>query len=670
MSKLLYARMAATNLKKNGRLYRPYLLAGTGTVAMYYIISLLATDEGLSSMYGASVVMMLMSMGWGIVGVFSAIFLFYTNGFLIRQRKKEFGLYSVLGMEKRHIAVILLFETLYTGLFMVAAGLALGVLFSKLAYLGLLRLLAFEVTMGFRVSGGLMVSAAVFFGAVFLAIYAHDLWQVSRVDPVQLLRGGQVGEREPRTRWLLALTGAAALGGGYYIALTTKDPLMAVLLFFLAALLVIVGTYCLFTAGSVAVLKALRKNKRYYYKPNHFISVSGLIYRMKQNAVGLANICILSTMVLVMITCTLSLYASMEQSVADRYPFMFSMRTRAERDPVLREQNAQAAVDTARAALQAEGLEALNGQQCHYLSFTGKLRDGVLVTDRNMATSADSPVELYVVTLDSYNRLTGAQAKLGPDEVYVTGLREEYSQPTLQAFGRSFTVAGRPALFLRDGGQVASMYGTYYIVVPDDAALQWFYEQQLAAYGDSASEIRYYYGFDVAGTASEEQTDRVAQMILDSLKEQGEGKGRPATLEYRPEAEAGFYELYGGFLFLGLFLGAVFLMATVLIIYYKQVSEGYDDKARFQILQKVGMSKGEVKKAIHSQVLTVFFLPLITAGVHMAVAFPVMCRMMLTVSFTNTALFLACTAGTFLAFSAVYVLVYSLTARTYYRIVD
>ena len=407
MNKWLYPRLALSNLRKSRRFVVPYILAGGGAVAMLYIVGMLAMDNGLDNMFAGYWVSMLMAMGLGVVMVFGVIFMLYINSFIQRQRLKEFGLYAVLGMEKRHMALVLVFEMLFSGLAMLVLGLAAGLGLGKLAFLVLLKLIQMPVPLGFTVSAPALVFCTEWLIGVLVLSLLLNLRRVLRADPIQLLYQGQKGEREPRTRWLLVLLGLLTMGGGYAIAWLVTSPVALILVFFPAAILVIIGTYCLFTAGSVAVLKALRRDRRYYYQPRHFITVSGLLYRMKQNAAGLASICILSTMVLVMMICTVSLYSGVSQSLDMRYPMQFC--------------GSMSDITPARQAVEKSGAQIIRQYEYDSLSFAGQLVDDVLVLDG----AADSVCQFYVITAEGYTDLTGKTLTLEPGQALFSSLEGE-----------------------------------------------------------------------------------------------------------------------------------------------------------------------------------------------------------------------------------------------------
>lgn len=660
MSKLFYPKLAADNIRKNARTYVPYLITCIITVAMFYIIKSLSLNEGIQELAGAGFIQYMLYLGSWVVGLFAGIFLFYTNSFLMKRRKKEFGLFNILGMEKKHLSRVIGFETLYLAAISLVCGLVLGVLLDKAMYLLILKILDAQVPLGFYISGASMLQTLALFGVIFLLIFLNSLRQIHLAKPIELLKGGNVGEKEPKTKWIMAILGVLCLGIGYYIAITTENPMAAIFYFFLAVILVIIGTYFLFCAGSIALLKLLRKNKRYYYKTNHFTAVSGMLYRMKQNAVGLANICILSTMVLVMVSATTSLMVGLEDVINARYPndiTVYSTETDERRN--------QEMEDTLQTVLQKYSLSPTRETSYTYLSFAGMRVEDTFVTDRDSSQVVVNNINnLFFIPLEDYNRVTGENVSLGDGEALLYSNRDPFEYPVLKVFDREYTIKGRLDSFVGNGLLASNIASSHFVVVKDMRQIQELYRLQREAYGEQASKIRLCHGIDVDG---DEETVVAAyselQRSLKDMKFLG-------TVECRAQERSSFLSMYGGFFFLGIFLGSLFVMATILIIYYKQISEGYDDRQRFQIMQKVGMSRQEVRKSIHSQILTVFFLPLITAGMHMAFAFPIVSRILAVLNLLNTGLFILCTVICFLVFAVLYAIIYSLTARTYTRIVS
>ena len=624
MNKLFYARLAGSNVRKNASLFVPYLLTCTLTVAMFYLFHSLGANPGLQELRGGDTLWGIMQLGNGIVALFACIFLFYTNSFLAKRRKREFGLFNILGMEKRHLARLLLWETIYTACISLALGMGIGILLDKLMYMVITRMLGGGVALGFYISGAVMLDVVKLFAFIYTAIFLYSLFQMQTASPIQLLQSDRAGEREPRTRRLMALAGAICLGAGYYLALTTRSAIAVVNVFFVAVLLVIAGTYLLFTAGSIALLKMLRKNKKFYYQTSHFISISGMLYRMKQNAAGLANICILSTMVMVMISSTLSLMLGLNDAVKRYCSFDIALDAPVTHtDPAVFE----AALDQALAEEQAQ---PVHSAAYRYLSFAALRQGGGFSTDR---------------------------------QALIYSNRNPWEYDTLSVLGETFDIAGQLETVPGDKDVAADISPSYYLVV-DEETLEQVYQKQQAAYGETASSITLCCGMDFDLDDSR-QIDLAA-----ALRDKLDSQGFAFSINSRARQLYDLRGMYGGLFFLGIFLGLLFTMAAVLIIYYKQLSEGYADKERFEILQKVGMSHAEVKSTIRSQILTVFFLPLLTAGVHIAFAYPFIARMLALLGLQNHLLFTLCTLGSFGIFALLYALIYRITAKTYYRIVS
>ncbi len=667
MNRFFYARLAIGNLKKNVSLYLPYVLAAVGIGAMYYIMGAITRDEGIKEMRGSNELLMILSLGCGVIAIFTVIFLFYTNSFLMKRRKREFGLFNILGMEKRHIGKMMFWEILMVAFGSIGGGLIVGIVLNKLVVLALMRLLEFDVPFGFSISKGAAISNIILFACIFGATLVYNLLQVQKASPIELLRSSSQGEREPKTRWVLAVLGILALGTGYGIAIVVESPIDVLMLFFLAVLLVMAGTYCLFTAGSIAILKLLRKNKNYYYKTCHFTSVSGMIYRMKQNAVGLSNICILSTMVLVMIAGTFSLYMGKDVSLRNRYPkeIMISGHGMTENGILMMQECAKQAAEDVGASI--EELTCLTS-----LSFSGYKEGGefhIVAYEEGALAPEGEIVMLEWMTQEGYRRFGGEAAELDEDEVLVYTSHGDRGDSQYRLGDQTFRVREYLSELNLDDMQMEIVYDLYFIVVKDESVLQEIDDLQKAVYGERASSPETVVAFDVAEGEEQENAcrERISQLLAEQDPESKEGAVRA---ESRSERKNDDMVVFGGFLFLGIFLGFVFLMATTMIIYYKQVSEGYEDKARFEIMQKVGMSKREVRASIRSQILKVFFLPLVTACVHLAAAFPMINRLLLLFGMADVKLFAVCTVATVGIFAVIYAVVYSITAKTYYKIVN
>ena len=658
MNRFFYAKLAVNNMQKNAQTYLPYLLTGIFTVMMFYNMSFLAVAKDIGSLSDSGQLRTVLSFGAGVIAVFSVIFLFYTNSFLIKRRKKEFGLFNILGMEKKHIARIILWETLFTAVISIGVGLAAGILFSKLMILLLFKIITFQVTFGFEIPVTAVINTSVLFGGIFLLNLVYNVLQVHLSKPIELLKGSSVGEKEPKTNWLIAIIGAVSLAIAYYIALTTESPLAALQLFFVAVVLAMIGTYCLFTAGSIALLKMLRKNKSYYYQLKHFIPVSGMIYRMKQNAVGLANICILSTAVIIMLSTTVSMYVGMEDLLRTRYPRNILVSARNVSD----EQASKLDAAIEKQALEA-GLIPKDVIRYRSMSFPVS-QDGASFTQDHSNNYAAGNIAMVVcLTADEYNRMENKSVSLDSSEALLYTLKGDIPGDTVNFNGFELSIKERLDSLETEDKMSALLTNSYFLIVDDVDTIKQIYNSLSGNQGDMG-ELSYYYGFDVAG-------DKDAQIsLVSALQKALKEINADCYVEGAESARAGFYSIYGGLFFLGIFLGLLFMMATVLIIYYKQIAEGYDDRGRFEIMQKVGMSRDEVKQAIKSQVLAVFFLPLVAAVIHIGFAFKVITKMLAVLNLTNVQLFAGCTALTILVFAVFYVIIYGLTARTYYHLVS
>lgn len=660
----MYTKLAITNIKNNRQFYFPYLLTGIITVAMFYIMCALESNPGIQSMPGAKDLGLILRLGIGVIGIFAVIFLFYTNSFIIKRRKKELGIYNILGMEKRHIAKILSKEAFFTAIIAIGGGLVTGVLFHKLACMLLYRMIGFNggITISFSKKG--VMITAILFAIVYLLTYIYDLFQVQLANPIELLQSGNKGEREPKTKAIMAVLGVLCLGAGYFIAITTKNPIKALTLFFVAVILVIIGTYLLFTAGSIALLKILCRNKGYYYQTKHFTSVSGMIYRMKQNAVGLANICILSTMVLVAVSTTVSLYVGIEDIMKERYP---------------NEINISAYYDTGAPAedsiapiveksVKESGRKIRHEEDYLELYFAAIKDQGQYSLDKEKVKTAGDRVSGFVVLTreDCKKKYNEEIPELAENEVALFTIKKT-DMDTLVLENRSYHVKEiKQFENTEDFETIADMMDEYYYVIVNDVQdMERLWQLQKDIYQENSSSISRQVRLDIDGDS--EQKKECFENIKTALGPE-QAKAR-ILIDSRQSNLDEFYQIYGGFLFLGLFLGILFLMITVLIIFYKQISEGYDDKERFSIMEKVGMSNDEVKATIRSQVRTVFFLPILMAAIHVGMAFPMIKRLLSLFGLSNTALFAGCMAGTILVFALIYLLVFLKTSKTYYKIV-
>lgn len=665
----LYLKLAVTGIRKNGKIYVPYILTCVGMITMYYIVSYLTYTKSVYNMKGGNDMQMILSWGTGVIALFAAIFLFYTNSFVIRRRKKEFGLYNILGMGKKNIAVILIWETLITFAVSAVSGLGIGILLSKLSELVTARILGDSAALGFTVEVNAVKNTLMIFGSVFVLILLNALRQIHLSKPIELLHSEHAGEKPPKAKWILAVLGVMILGAAYYISCTIEEPMEAIAMFFVAVVMVIAATYMLFTAGSVALCKVLQKNKRYYYKTEHFVSVSSMAYRMKRNGASLASICVLSTMVLVMISSTLCLYVGKEESLRTRYPRDIVIETYS-----VAEEATDTVHRTACSVLKKNGIPAKDLLYYKYLPAAGMI-DGSTVSF-NIDKYGDSVdfakiYQLFILTIDDYNRLMDKNETITDDEIiiYTSKSDYEYDELTIEDF-KTMKIKKQADDFITNGVDTSQVFSSIFIFVPDLEALEEITDFQKSMYGENSSDLEDYYSFDL--DCDEETVMAVYKDIeneIFALHQKDEGF--PDTkIECLAKEKQSFYSMFGALFFLAILLSIVFICAAVLIMYYKQITEGYEDAGRFEIMQKVGMTKREIRKSINSQILTVFFAPLLMAGLHTGFAFPIISRLLKLFGLFNTTLLIGVTAGAFAVFAVFYALVYKITSRSYYRIVS
>lgn len=672
MRKALYPKLAWESIRKNKRIYLPYILSGCIMVMMYYILSFLIETPALAHMSGGAVLMSLLSLGCMVTGFFSLLFLFYTNSFLIRQRYLEFGLYNVLGMDKRNISKIMVWETGYVAGFAIGFGLFAGIIFSKAAELLLLNLLNMEIS--FTLSLGLVSlrQTMLLYGGIYLLLLLYSLIKVRRSKPLELMKSSRMGERIPKRNWIYGTAGVLFLSTAYYLAINIEEPLAALANFFVAVIMVIIGTYLVFMSGSVVFCKLLQKNKAYYYKSNHFVSVSSMVYRMKRNGAGLASICILLTMVLVMISSTTCLYFGEEDSLKNRCPNDVNILITFDTIEGISDDNL---------SLLRDKIRKRCGIETDYTGIRACEIPG-LITGEGITINTDSYFDfsastynnvgyLSVLSVEDYNRMMGTDEKLGKEECLVFCDRLNYKWDTFtMEYGETYTVKEQLDEFQVDGDSAAMVMPTVFLVVDNIYAFSEPVKDMKNSNGDSMMMYDWRCGFDTDTPDMElEVTEKLNEMFRDLYLEDEE-VFYSYSVESRKIARESFYDLYGSLFFLGIMLSIVFLFAAVLIIYYKQISEGYEDHGRFEIMQKVGLTKREIRRSINSQMLTVFFMPLIFAGIHLVFALPFVTKMFVLFGFTNTFLSIAVSFGCFLLFGMFYALVYKITTSSYYSIVS
>ena len=670
MKRGLYFRLAATGMSKNKKFYFPFIFTCFCMVMMYYIIQFLRISDDFRTMRGGESMQMILEMGTPVIAVFSWILLYYTNSFLIRRRQKEFGLYHILGMGKRELVKILIWENLMTAVISIAGGLLGGILFSKLAELAAVRIVGNHLGYKMTIEPKAIYYTVSLFLAIFAVILLRMLIFIFRTKPVDMLKSETAGEKPPKANWILAIVGLIILAGAYWIAVSIEEPMEAMLWFMVAVLMVIVATYLLFIAGSVAFCRLMQKKKNYYYKTRHFVSISSMVYRMKRNGAGLASICILSTMVLVMVSSTVCLYASIEGNLAKGYPQQFSveMASGSSLEDKDREEKLK---ETVGQTINENKIKLKETKEYHILSTACVKTDEGIKFEHENIKSLDSLKMLYILTVADYNRLTGENLSLEKNELYVYLPDEAYEKDTFQVEGcGNWKNKGTPDNQFICGDDVETLNSGVYLIVPDEAVMDQFEAAQRAVYGENASSEKLCYAFDT-DLSEEGQVSLVSELQNNISTLQLQDEQFPmVNVNARAVSKSDYYALYGGLFFLGILLGSVFIFGMILIIYYKQITEGYEDQGRFSILMKVGMTRKEVRQSINSQVMTVFFLPLAMAGMHTAFSFPIIRKILKMFAMNDEKLLILVMICCYLAFAVFYAAVYLLTSREYYKIVS
>lgn len=670
MKRAFYLRLAWDGIRKNKKLYIPYILTCVCMTAMFYIVSFLSKEDSVQNISGGSEIQGILYLGSVVIGIFSLLILFYTNSFLIRRRKKEFGLYNILGMNKYNLSRVLIWESIIVYAISLVCGLGFGILFSKFAELIMINILMEGTNFDLKVNFESIGNTAVWFLAIFVLILINSLRQIHISKPVELLKSENIGEKPPKANWVLAVLGAVILAAAYVIAVTVDNPMAAIFLYFVAVTMVIVATYMLFISGSVALCKALQKNKRYYYKTNHFVSVSGMVYRMKRNGAGLASICILSTMVLVMVSCTVCLYTGMEDSLRTSYPRDISVDVEVNDFAAVNDELVHS-IDAKTEAVLGKYSEAAQNKMSYRIADVAANQNG---NDFSIITNgfySSSAYNVLIVPIEDYNRLMGQNETLAENEVLVYKAKlSDYDESTININGTGdLKIKKYVEDYIGYGVDMSIVNSSIYVFVPNYDAFIVQFEGITEPNGNPVLSKHYITGFDLDCDDLVQLT--ILNEIHDSVSSSVTGPGIDSvTTDGIAGSRMLFLGLYGGLFFLGILLGIVFIFAAVLIMYYKQISEGYEDRARFEIMQKVGMTQSEIKKSVNSQVLTVFFAPLIVAGIHLAFNFPLINKTITLLGFTNSGLLMGITAVCFLVFALLYVIVYRITSRSYYSIVS
>lgn len=667
MKTLFYPRLAINGIKKNKRLYLPFTVTGIAMVMMMYITTYLARSESIANTSRGVYAQWCLWLGIIVMSIFSTVFMFYSYSVLIKNRGKEFGIYNILGMNKRNIARILICENFFTLLISLLGGLTTGILLSRLAELCMFRLLSIEPVGTLIIDPAAIAITAAIFTIITVFLLLYSFIRIGRLSAIRLLHSEKEGEKPPRANFVFALIGVLLLALAYYIAVTTQSGIEVITMFFIAVLLVIIGTYMLFVSGSVALCRLLMKNRKYYYKANHFVSVSGMAYRMKRNGAGLASICILSTMVLVMLSSTISLFSGIQTSTLIRSRDI-SVILKYDSNSKNVSDTVSDFCDTAFATAESGNYNPADPLSYDYLEVGGYFKDNTVhIVSMSEAKNVNSYEirDLYFLTLDDYNKASNTNETLSDGEILIASGDNTGSEISVN--DKKYKARSVPMPKNISYGE--TIYSVFFVILPDSDALYDMFLTNRQIYGDNASSLTHYYGFDVDGNTADKQTlcDDIANKLAE--KSQHSGNILP-SVENRSENLDLLVATYGGLLFLGIFLGLVFIFATVLIIYYKQVSEGYEDRERFATMRSVGMTEKEIKKSINSQVLTVFFAPLIAAGIHLTFAFPIILKTVKMLGFADSSLLLISNLICFAVFALFYIFAYKITSVIYLKIIE
>ncbi len=666
MNKLkLLPVMAFKGIKQNKLVYRPYLLACFFSVFSYYLFSSLLHNDLMRRLPKANYAWLMLALGKGLLSIILLLFLLYAGSFLQKRRKRELGLYSLLGLERKHIGILLFWENLGLYAVSVTAGILLGFVLNKLMFLLLLRMSQLNVEAAFTFSIGAVVETLRYFVIVFFLLFIRSLWGVYRMKPAQLMSESKKGEKEVKRIWLWSVVGLFCLLAGYYISVTSKLDEMIFTDFFLAVLLVVLGTYFLFTSGSVSFLQFLKKRKKIYYRPSNQVTISGMLYRMKKNAAGLSNICIFSTMLLITLTCTVSLWTGMDQVAYFVHPYDVEAAYSENSD--VKE----------KAEEKAKELAEKYGQKIKRLDCYNSIR---LSCGKEEGSNAFVSIEGYdwadqygvtLLTLEDYNRLENKSQTLDEDEVlfYATGV--PFGFDNVVFMGVEAAVKEEPEQiypFPQTKNRMYNFYADYVIVVKDQETLDSFVTAWAKENGVTDLE-----GFLHSGVRhlklllDGKEAERTA--MVREWMEWCQGQQDFLAIENGLEGREGNRSMNGGLLFIGMVFGLLFFMCLLLIMYFKQVSEGFEDQDSFGIMRKVGMSDAEIRGTIRRQILLVFFLPLAGALLHTAAGLVMINGLLAALQFFDTGLLIRCCVGVAAVVALLYAASYAMTARTYYRIV-
>ncbi len=673
MKSVLFPKLAVSGIIKNKKIYFPYIFSCIGSVMIYFIIHSLSTSKTVLEIKGGSNLSLILEMGKYVIAFFSLVFLLYTNSFLVRRRNTEFGLYNILGMSKKNIAHIMIWESFIVGSVSLISGLFLGFVFYKALELGLLYFIKADVDFKISFNAESVKYTVIIFIAVFIILLIKSVISLRHSDALELMKAENTGEKKPKANYVFAFSGAAILIAAYIIALKIKSPLEAITLFLVAVLMVIVATYLLFISGSVAACRLLQKNKNYYYKKNHFVSVSSMAFRMKRNGAGLASICILSTMVLVTITSTSALYFGANDSISSRFPMQNQIAVNIKSVGNNNYEKNSIIENEYEKVFEKYGVAPEKTVSYTYADITGLLENKHIDPDSsghiNDFFILGNLRYLIFIDENDYNRLMGTDIHLAEGEAKIRTLRCTYKKDSIEMNGVRLRISGTLDGYPVIPTSMVSATPSILILVKSLDVLTPI-ESTTDINGDKMLSIYRYFGYDadIPAQASIELHGEMIKALksIDFLSENGK-------TDYIEDCYASerndFYTTFGGLFFIGIIISAMFICALIMIIYYKQISEGFEDRAKYDIMRKVGMTDGEIKKNINSQILTVFFAPLILSGIHLAFAFPAIWKLLQLFNLRNLTPIIITALITFSAFGLIYVFIYKATAQSYFGIV-
>lgn len=658
-----FTKMAWRNIQSNRQLYVPYILSSIITVAMFMMMASLMTNDFVLNR--SATLPQLFGMGTVVIGLFSLIFIFYTNNFLMKRRKKELGLYSILGLEKKHVARVIGTETLIVSGASIIAGILIGILFGQLAFLFLNYLLQFPEAISYSFTLETVVLTTIVFAGIFILTLIYNIFQVTFANPIALLKGAKAGEKEPKSSPILFAIGLLTIGAGYWISLSIEYPINALMQFFTAVILVIIGTYLLFNAGSIIILKMLKKNKQFYYRPGPFISVSGMLYRMKQHATGLANISILSVMVIIAVSTTFTMFVGTEETLANRFPEENNVTLHTLDDVTGEELGEQIVQVQALISNKTKelGYEIERDITYRYVNLWGGI-DGIQFTLKEVDGIDELPMQAVLIPLEDFNQAAEKDFTLEENEMLLISKEGVFDLEQMLIGDIAFDVIPvEDVPYFLDTD--VTLVKTIVMVLPSVRKI----EESIESLTVDTNTTPYWQSIMAWGTnAKAEEAEAYGKAIHQATLDTGLDVG--IFYESRDANRQEWYSLNGGFLFLGIFLGSLFIIGSVLITYFKQVSEGYEDRERVQIMQKVGLDSDTTRKATRYQIIWMFILPLVVAVVHTAFAYPIIQKMLIIFGITNSQLLIACTVGVVVVYALIYWVIFRITSKVYLEIVE